>query len=80
MPDEPVTERLDGAATSIAAQLVSQSQALLEAAQSPFIQGMSDAVQVGGVAAFTALLLFLPAVARSERRFERASSRSRQQG
>jgi hypothetical protein len=36
---------------------VSQSQGLLEAAQSPFIQGMSDAVQVGGVAAFTALLL-----------------------
>jgi EmrB/QacA subfamily drug resistance transporter len=53
-----------GAATTIAEQLGPQGQGLLEAARSAFLQGMSDAVQVGaGVAALAALLvlLFLPA-------------------
>jgi hypothetical protein len=53
-----------GAAATIAAQLGPQGQGLLQAARSAFIQGMSDAVQVGaGAAALAALLvlLFLPA-------------------
>jgi EmrB/QacA subfamily drug resistance transporter len=58
-----------GAATTIAAQLGPQGQALLQAARSAFIQGMGDALQVGaGTAALAALLvlLFLPARGKEE--------------
>jgi hypothetical protein len=53
-----------GAATTIAAQLGPQGQDLLEGDRSAFLQGLSDAVQVGaGAATLAALLvlLFLPA-------------------
>jgi EmrB/QacA subfamily drug resistance transporter len=58
-----------GAAATIATQLGSAGQGLLEAARTAFIQGMGDALQVGaGAATLAALLvlLFLPARGKEE--------------
>jgi EmrB/QacA subfamily drug resistance transporter len=55
-----------GAAATIATQLGTHGQGLLEAARSAFIQGMGDALQVGaGVAALAALLVLLLLPARA---------------
>jgi EmrB/QacA subfamily drug resistance transporter len=56
-----------GAASTIATQLGTQGQALLQAARSAYIEGMGNAVLVGSAvatAAVVVVLLFLPARAR----------------